>query len=187
MFTEIDFILPYSCIFKSFNKLNDFLKNQRYQHIFHGPNMIPHIFFSKVICNRFFIFIFLANHLHLLSIQMPSISLSIEFWRGQGRKMYISGSCLKKKKKKKPTGFWKWEFYCHQILPRCCRWGSKGRNSWGSHRRSLARPRPEPLRGRPGPLGDTDAPTAATLGQRRRQENGRRMFLWWFHFKVFHS
>lgn len=79
MFTEIDFISPYSCIFKSFNKLNDFLKNQRYQHIFHGPNMIPHIFFSKVICNRFFIFILLANHLHLLSIQMPSISLSIEF------------------------------------------------------------------------------------------------------------
>lgn len=105
MFTEIDFILPYSCIFKSFNKLNDFLKNQRYQHIFHGPNMIPHIFFSKVICNRFFIFIFLANHLHLLSIQMPSISLSIEFWRGQGRKMYISGSCLKEKKKKKNHWF----------------------------------------------------------------------------------
>ena len=52
-----------------------FLKNQRYQHIFHGPNMIPHIFFSKVIRNRFFIGIYLANHLYLLSIQMPSICL----------------------------------------------------------------------------------------------------------------
>ena len=147
--------------------------------------MIPHIFFSKVICNRFFIFIFLANHLYLLSIQMPSISLSIEFWRGQGRKMYISGSCLKKKKT--TLVFGSGNFIVIKFSPAIADRGAKGGIAGALTGHSLACPQPEPLRGRPGPLSDTDAPTATTLGQRHGQENGRRMILWWFHFKVFRS
>lgn len=90
--------------------------------------------------------------------------------------MYISGSCLKKKKK--PLVFGSGNFIVIKFSPAVADGEAKGGIPGALTGRSLARPQPEPLRGRPGPLGDTDAPTAATLGQRRRQENGRRMFLW---------
>lgn len=152
---------------------------------FHGPNMIPHIFFSKVICNRFFIFILLANHLHLLSIQMPSIRcLSIEFWRGQGRKMYISGSCLKKKK----TLVLEVGILLSSNSPRLLQMGKQGRNSWeGSHGRSLARSQPEPLRGRPEATQRHWRTHGRHPGTKTQTGEWQENVSWWFHFKVFRS
>ena len=90
--------------------------------------------------------------------------------------MYISGSCLKKKKT--TLVFGSGNFIVIKFSPAIADRGAKGGIAGALTGYSLACPQPEPLRGRPGPLSDTDAPTATTLGQRRGQENGRRMILW---------
>lgn len=84
--------------------------------------------------------------------------------------MYISGSCLKKKKNKTLV-FGSGNFIVIKFSPAVADREAKGGIAGALTGHSLACPQPEPLGGRPGPLGDTDAPTAATLGQRCGQEN----------------